>query len=80
MNGLAATQQPAMDGSGQGQQVVMQAVEMLASGMSPEELVQQGIPAEVVQMAMQILAQESQQPMPQADMGLAGSMMAQGRV
>jgi hypothetical protein len=82
MNGLAATQQPAMDGSGQGmgqgQEMVMQVVEALMSGATPEQLLQQGVPPEVIQMAMEVVA--SQTPAPQAgpeQAGLAG-MQTQG--
>ena len=39
-------------------QVVMQVVELLKQGMSPEDLVQQGVPKEIVDMALKIMQQE----------------------
>lgn len=68
--------------AGQGQEQMMaQIVEALRQGMSPEELVQRGVPQELVQAAMQVLDQEMQaQQMPEGQMGLAGSQMAEGRV
>jgi len=63
------------------QQMMSQVVEALRQGISPEELVQRGVPQELIQAAVQILQQEAQaQQMPQEQMGLAGSQMAQGRV
>lgn len=79
-----------MDGQGlaqqsqgqQQQQMVMQVVQALMQGISPEELQAQGVPAELIQMAMQIVEQEmakqqAAQPQ-QGPSGLAGSRMAQG--
>ena len=82
MNGLAEAQPqelgtPAMDGTGsgnmQGRQMVDQVKEMLLQGATPEQLVAEGIPEEIIQMAIQELQQEiaqQSQPMPQGP-GLA---------
>ncbi|MEA3280650.1 MAG: hypothetical protein U9Q38_08650, partial [Thermodesulfobacteriota bacterium] len=63
-NGLAG-QGPMMNGQGQGQQMVKEVVNMLLQGANPEELIAQGVPAEVVEMAMQqvqqIVAQQQQE-------------------
>lgn len=75
--GLAArgvNRQPAMDGSGQGQQMVQQVAQMLASGISPEELMQKGVPQEVIQAAIAMLEQQAAQQtqVPPEQAGLAG--------
>jgi len=76
--GLAPTAAPqggglAQQGQEQGmQEAVEQVIAMLQQGKSPEELVQMGVPEELIQMAMQMLQQEQQQQ-PQA--GLAGQGM-----
>jgi hypothetical protein len=65
------------DGSGQGQMKMLeQIVAALQSGMSPEELIAQGVPAELVQAAMDMLIQQQQAPAESA--GLAGMSMSGG--
>lgn len=68
---------------GQGQDAAMQAisqiVELLMQGVTPEELLQQGVPQELVMKAIEIMkAQQAQQqqmaPAPQ-DPGLAQRMV-----
>lgn len=44
------------------QQMVQQVVALLQQGISPEELAQQGVPVEVIQMAIQMLQQQPQAP------------------
>lgn len=66
----------------QQQQMLDQVVQMLMQGMSPEELQAQGVPAQLIQMAMQIVEQQQQQqgqmqPQGQVPEGLAG-MTQQG--
>lgn len=56
---------------------VDQIVAMLQQGVTPEELVQQGVPVELVQEAVRILSQEAT-AIPEG--GLAQSMMARGSV
>ena len=61
MNGLAskgANRQPS----------IQEVVQMIKQGIEPEELVEQGIPEELVQAAVQVVMQE---------MGQAGGMQAQ---
>ena len=60
--------------AGQGPAMVEQAVQMLIQGATPEQLLQAGIPAIVIEQAMAIVAQQMQQQVPQdAEMpGLAG--------
>ena len=58
--GLAA--QAAGMGQGAGPEMVQQVVQLLLEGVSPEELMQQGVPIEVIEEAiMMIQAQEQQQ-------------------
>ena len=64
---------------GQGQQIAVQdVVNMLMQGVPPEQLVQQGVPVEMIQEAIQIImaqeqqAQQAQAPA-QTDAGLAST-------
>ena len=63
----------------QQQQMLDQVVQMLMQGMSPEELQAQGVPAQLIQTAMQIVEQQQGQMQPQGQVpeGLAG-MTQQG--
>lgn len=54
-----------------------QIIAMLQQGMSPEELIQAGVPQELVVEAINMLTQASTQ-MPPEQEGLAGMMMQQG--
>ena len=68
--------------AGQGQQgmgSIKEVVMMLLQGMSPDELIAQGVPQELVAAAMEMLSQQMQaeQQQPQAPAGLAG-MATQG--
>ena len=77
--GLA--QQQAMAGSGApvgtGNVTVEDLVKLLLQGISPQELVNAGVPAQLVEqavaMAQQMMAQQGQADM-QQDAGLAGQM------
>lgn len=77
--GLAA-QMGGMDQAGGNMQaMVNDVVQMLMQGMDPEVLLQQGVPMEVIQQAIEIiLAQENQQANvqqpPQTESGLAMTM------
>ena len=78
--GLAAQSQAGQEA--QMQQAVQQIVELLMQGVKPEELIQQGIPQELVMKAIEIVkAQQSQQQAdaaamaPQQDPGLAQRMI-----
>lgn len=54
--GLAA--QSAQQAQPSTEEMVQQVMQALMEGMSPEELLQQGVPAEVIQMAIQMLQQQ----------------------
>ena len=80
--GLA--QQGVQQGQEAQKEMVMQVVQLLMQGVTPDELIQKGVPKEIIQMAMQMVQQQQQmqaqpqgQPVPE---GLAGSQMAQGRM
>jgi len=71
----AQSQQPQAD-----MQMIEQIIQLLMDGVDPQELVQQGIPPEVIMQAIDILeqqlAQQGQaQQQPQMQQGLAQSMM-----
>jgi hypothetical protein len=71
MNGLA--QQMAGPQQGMGQPTIEQVMQMLAQGASPEELVQMGVPPEMVQAAIEaLMGQGQQQQMAPEQEGLAG--------
>ena len=79
--GLA--QQQAMQGQPQGgeqqisEDMIRQVAELLAQGMTPEELLERGVPKEVIEMAMQVISsQATDVPIEQA--GLAGMHTQQG--
>ena len=79
--GLAAQQAPLMGGSGMGNQQSVQMVQevarMLMQGMNPQDLVAQGVPAEIVQAAIElVMAQQQQAPIEEAPVprGLAQEM------
>jgi hypothetical protein len=72
--------------AGQGQQQapqqpgIKEVVMMLMQGASPEELIAQGIPQEVIEAAMQVINEQmSAQAVPQGDVGLAGMATGQMR-
>ena len=55
---------------------VGQVVNMLIQGMSPEEIVAQGVPEEIVQQAMMVIMKQTQ-PQPE-ESGLAAQQIQQG--
>ncbi len=65
-----APQQEAMEqqGGGEQQETVQQVAQMLMQGVSPEELIKQGVPERVIMMAIEMLkqqmAQQGQTPEP----------------
>ena len=75
--GLAA--QSAQQAQPSTEEMVQQVMQALMEGMSPEELLQQGVPAEVIQMAIQMIKQQmqsSQAPVPAEQQGgLAAASM-----
>lgn len=74
--GLAG--QAAMGGSGQGigqgqAQMVQEVARALMQGATPEQLIQQGVPAEVIQMAIEMIKAKTEAPaVPEEKAGLAG--------
>ena len=57
-------------------QMVQQVMEALMQGAKPEELIQQGVPAAVIEMAIKMLREQQQQMAPQPqDPGLAQRMV-----
>ena len=72
MEGLAAQsaqqgQGLGMGGQGNPDQMIQQVVQMLMQGANPEELLQQGVPMEIIQAAIEIImAEQSQQEAAQA--------------
>lgn len=56
---------------------VGQVVQMLKQGVSPEQLLQQGVPEELIRAAMEIVSKEATQ-VPAEQAGLAGMMTQQG--
>jgi hypothetical protein len=67
--------QQGMGQQGAGQPTIEQVMQMLAQGASPEELVQMGVPPEMVQAAIEALMGQSQQQMAPEQEGLAGMHM-----
>jgi hypothetical protein len=66
----APAQQPQAD-----MQMIEQIIQLLMDGVDPQELVQQGIPPEIIMQAIDILEQQLAQQQPQMQQGLAQSMM-----
>ena len=62
--GLAA--QGGMQGPTQ-EQIVMKVAELLAQGVTPEQLNAQGVPMDVIEMAMRLLQSQQGQQLPQAE-------------
>ena len=62
--GLAA--QGGMQGPTQ-EQIVMKVAELLAQGVTPEQLNAQGVPVDVIEMAIQLLQSQQGQQLPQAE-------------
>ena len=56
--GLAA--QSAQQAQPSTEEMVQQVMQALMEGMSPEELLQQGVPAEIIQIAIQMIKQQMQ--------------------
>lgn len=76
--GLTGQAGPNLQGQAPGAMDVAAIIELLMQGTTPEELVEQGVPEELVMAAMQILMEQTEQaeqggtPMPVADaQGLA---------
>ena len=60
-------------------QMVQEVARMLANGATPEELMQQGVPPEVIQAAMEMLSAQTPAPqVPAEQAGLANTVVSQG--
>lgn len=49
------------------EQLVMKVAELMAQGVTPEQLNAQGVPMDVIEMAMQLLQSQQGQQLPQAE-------------
>ena len=49
------------------EQIVMKVAELLAQGVTPEQLNAQGVPQEIIEMAVQLLQSQQGQQLPQAE-------------
>ena len=49
------------------EQLVMKVAELLAQGVTAEQLMEKGVPKEIIQMAMQLLQSQQGQQLPQVD-------------
>lgn len=49
------------------EQIVQKVAELLAQGVTAEQLMEKGVPKEIIQMAMQLLQSQQGQQQPQAE-------------
>lgn len=49
------------------EQLVMKVAELMAQGVTAEQLIQQGVPKEIIDMAMQLLQSQQGQQQPQVE-------------
>jgi hypothetical protein len=49
------------------EQLVIKVVELMAQGVTAEQLMQQGVPKEIIDMAMQVLQSQQGQQQPQVE-------------
>lgn len=49
------------------EQIVQKVAELLSQGVTAEQLIEKGVPKEIIQMAMQLLQSQQGQQMPQAE-------------
>lgn len=62
-------------------EVIQQVVQMIMQGVTPEQLLDMGVPEEVIVQALQMVDQIGrQQELPQTQEGLAGMHTQQGNV
>lgn len=65
--GLAAQGQPQGQQGPSTQEIVQKVAELLAQGVTPEQLLAKGVPQEIIDMAMQLLQQQQGQNQQQVD-------------
>lgn len=70
--GLAVQQQAQQEMANRSNDMVGEVVQLLQQGISPEELIQMGIPQEVIEAAMSTM--RSRMQMPKQEQGLAQAM------
>ena len=78
MNGLAAQgmQEQSLPQQGEMDQMVVQVAQLIMQGATAEELLQMGVPQNVIDMAMQLVqSQQSSVAGPTQNAGLAGSQL-----
>lgn len=78
MNGLAAQgmQEKALPQQGEMDQMVVQVAQLIMQGATAEELLQMGVPQNVIDMAMQLVhSQQGSVTGPTQNAGLAGSVL-----
>ena len=78
MNGLAAQgmQEQALPQQGERDQMVVQVAQLIMQGATAEELLQMGVPQNVIDMAMQLVqSQQGSVAGPAQNAGLAGSVL-----
>lgn len=78
MNGLAAQgmQEQSLPQQGEMEQMVVQVAQLIMQGATAEELLQMGVPQNVIDMAMQLVqSQQSSVAGPTQNAGLAGSQL-----
>lgn len=78
MNGLAAQgmQEQALPQQGEMDQIVVQVSQLIMQGATVEELLQMGVPQNVIDMAMQLVqSQQGSVAGPTQNAGLAGSQL-----
>lgn len=78
MNGLAAQgmQEQALPQQGEMDQMVVQVAQLIMQGATAEELLQMGVPQNVIDMAMQLVQnQQGSVAGPTQNAGLAGSAL-----
>ena len=78
MNGLAAQgmQEQALPQQGEMDQMVVQVAQLIMQGATVEELLQMGVPQNVIDMAMQLVqSQQGSVASPAQSAGLAGSQL-----
>ena len=78
MNGLAAQgmQEQALPQQGEMDQMVVQVAQLIMQGATAEELLQMGVPQNVIDMAMQLVqSQQGSVAGPTQNAGLAGSQL-----
>ncbi len=62
------------------EQMVQKVAELLAQGVTPEQLLAKGVPQEIIDMAMQLLQQQGQQVQQPAQVMTEDGLASRGRM